>query len=259
MNYNLPLLVALSLMALLTINTYGLTQQLDTSSAETIQDTQSKYTIRIQIGATGSLMGGQWVKDQKSIVLNYDSTYLTYGQYKPAFGFYFGGILDYSINEKFSVSSGLLFTQRKFKENSQYNYYHPTAQFDENLSNKITYQTTHLNIPLRAKLNTINWIEPFIGIGINFPLSSKAHVQTSETTTINNEIDQERSGTIRDTTLDHKDNTRNFLFSLETGATVPIANHWNLELSAERTTQIFELINAHVWTGKLGVSYQLSF
>lgn len=260
MSRNLYLIGTTMLLVFLIIDSSSaLAQQLDVLPTKTIHEDQSKYTIRFHTGATGSLMAGEWAKEQKSIILNSDSTYLSYGQFNPAFSIYFGGTVDYSLNQDINIVAGLTVLQRRFKQNSQYNYYHPTAQFDEELSNKITYHATYLKIPLRVKLNSLNRIKPFIGIGTNFLLSSKAQVQTIKATIINTELDQEHSGVIRDATLDQKDNTNKFLFSLEAGIEIPVSNRWNITLLVERTNRIFGEINAHVWTGTFGLAYQLNY
>lgn len=234
-------------------------QELDPLRIESVDMDQSKYTIRFHMGTTGSLMAGEWAKEQQNILLNSDTTYLSYGQFKPSFGYYFGGSIDYSVNQNIGIGLGLTVLQRRFQQYSQYNYYHPMALYDEELTNEITYQTTYLNVPLRVKLTSLNRVRPFIGIGAGLLLSSKADVLTTEATVINNEIDPEGSGTIRDTRLDQKDNTQKLLFSFESGIEIPVNRNLNISLSGERTTRIFKTVNAHLWTGKIALAYQFNY
>ena len=243
----------------LTCSKTGFAQELDHLLIESVDTDLSKYTVRFHMGTTGSLMAGEWAKEQQIILVNSDTTYLSYGQFKPSFGYYFGGNIDYSVNQNIGIGLGLTVLQRRFKQNSQYNYYHPMALYDEEMTNEITYQTTYLNVPLRIRLTSLKRVRPFVGIAAGLLLSSKADVLTTETTVINNEIDPEGSGTIRDTRLDQKDNTQKLLFSFESGIEIPVNKRWDISLSAERTTRIFKSVNAHLWTGKIALSYQFNY
>ncbi|WP_339904115.1 outer membrane beta-barrel protein, partial [uncultured Cyclobacterium sp.] len=173
MNRKIFLLAVLIISVIqLTCNINGFAQQLYFSPSDTIQIDQNKYTIRFHTGTTVSIMGGEWTKEQQNILLNSDTTYMSYSQFSPSIGFYFGGTFDYSVNQNFSIGVGLSVLQRRFQQHSQYNYYHPVSLYDEELTNKISYQTTYLNVPLQAKLSSLKRIKPYIGIGTGLLLSS---------------------------------------------------------------------------------------